>query len=99
LTLAQKTENSQEVDKEEKTSAVLKKKIKKPPRNIVFIDNPDIVICFSRELTRNNDPRYVILNKKTNVVIDDAQGVGYRSISKARNCFKAKIKWSQKMTK
>ena len=99
LTLAQKTENSQEVDKEEKTSAVLKKKIKKPPRNIVFIDNPDIVICFSRELTRNNDPRYVILNKKTNVVIDDAQGVGYRSISKARNCFKAKIKWSEKMTK
>jgi putative transposase len=99
LTLAQKTENSQEVDKEEKTSAVLKKKIKKPPRNIVFIDNLDIVICFSRELTRNNDPRYVILNKKTNVVIDDAQGVGYRSISKARNCFKAKIKWSQKMTK
>ena len=54
---------------------------------------------FSRELTRNNDPRYVILNKKTNVVIDDAQGVGYRSISKARNCFKAKIKWSEKMTK
>ena len=70
---------------------------KKPRRKEVGIlpDKPEIVVVFSRELTRHNDPRYVIKNAKTNVIIDDAQGVGYRSASNARNCYKAKLRWTE----
>ena len=77
---------------DEKTAAV-----KKPRRKEVGIlpDKPEIVVVFSRELTRHNDPRYVIKNAKTNVIIDDAQGVGYRSTSNARNCYKAKLRWTE----
>lgn len=55
---------------------------------------PEICAVYSRELTRHNDPRYVIKNTKTGVILDDAQGTGYRSASNAKNCYKAKIKWS-----
>lgn len=55
---------------------------------------PEIAAVFSRELTRHNDPRYVIKNTKTGEILDDAQGVGYRSASNAKNCYKAKIKWA-----
>ena len=55
---------------------------------------PEIAAVFSRELTRHNDPRYVIKNTKTGTILDDAQGVGYRSASNAKNCYKAKIKWA-----
>jgi len=77
---------------DEKTVAV-----KKPRRKEVGIlpDRPEIVVVFSKELTRHNDPRYVIKNTKTNVIIDDAQGVGYRSASNARNCYKAKLRWTE----
>ena len=70
---------------------------KKSHRREVCIlpDKPEIVVVFSRELTRHNDPRYVIKNSKTNVIIDDAQGVGYRSTSNARNCYKAKLRWTE----
>ena len=61
----------------------------------ILPDKPEIVVVFSRELTRHNDPRYVIKNAKTNVIIDDAQGVGYRSASNARNCYKAKLRWTE----
>ena len=62
----------------------------------IFPDKPDIAVVFSRELTRHNDPRYIIKNTRTGKILDDAQGAGYRSISNARNCYKAKIKWSAK---
>ena len=70
---------------------------KKRPRKEVGIlpDKPEIVVVFSRELTRHNDPRYVIKNTKNNAIIDDAQGVGYRSASNARNCYKAKLRWTE----
>lgn len=55
---------------------------------------PEICAVFSKELTRHNDPRYVIKNTKTGVILDDAQGAGYRSASNAKNCYKAKIRWS-----
>lgn len=61
----------------------------------ILPDKPEIVVVFSKELTRHNDPRYVIKNTKTNVIIDDAQGVGYRSASNARNCYKAKLRWTE----
>lgn len=58
-------------------------------------ENPDIVVSFSRELTTTDNPRYVIRNRKTDTIIDDAQGAGFRSISNAKNCYKAKRKWSE----
>lgn len=58
-------------------------------------DMPDVAVVYSKELTRLNDPRYVIKNTKTNTILDDAQGAGYRSAANARNCYKAKIRWSR----
>ena len=72
-----------------------KKKARKPRKQTVFDGFPELVITFSRELTKMNDPRYVIMNKETGKIIDDAQGAGFRSISNAKNCFLAKKKHSQ----
>ena len=70
---------------------------KKPQKKEFSIlpDKPEIVVAFSKTLTRHNDPRYVIMNKKTNSILDDAQGAGYRSAANARNCFKAKLRWAE----
>ena len=57
---------------------------------------PDISVVYSKELTRHNDPRYVIKNTKTNTILDDAQGAGYRSAANAKNAYKAKIRWTAK---
>ena len=67
----------------------------RPKENIIFEDRPNVVIIFSKNLTRLNDPRYIIMNKETGETIDDAQGAGYRSITKARNCYRAKCKWNK----
>ena len=69
---------------------------RKPRDNIIIPENPNIVIRFSKELTTQNNPRYVIVNKQDDSIIDDAQGNGYRSISNAKNCYKAKMKWKNK---
>ncbi len=69
---------------------------KKRREQVIFQDQPDIVVVFSKDLTKVNDPRYVVFDKKEHQVIDDAQGAGYRSISNARNCFKAKRKRAAK---
>ena len=61
----------------------------------VYPDVPHIVVTFSKELTKSNDPRYVIQNKDTNTILDDAQGYGYRSASNAKNCYKAKCSRNQ----
>lgn len=61
-----------------------------------FPDMPDISVVYSKELTRHNDPRYVIKNTKTNTILDDAQGAGYRSAANAKNAYKAKIRWTAK---
>ena len=75
-----------------------KDRVRPPPgkrgEHPVSEDFPDIAVVFSKELTGKNDPRYIVINSKTKTVIDDAQGVGFRSISNAKNCFKAKKKWS-----
>ena len=62
----------------------------------IFPDNPEIAVVFSKDLTHHNDPRYIIKNTRTGKILDDAQGAGYRSVSNARNCYKAKLKWSAK---
>jgi transposase len=75
-----------------------KKKAPHQPKSkniIIFPDCPEITIVFSKELTKNNDPRYVIQNSKTHKILDDAQGMGYRSASNAKNCYKAKVKYSK----
>jgi len=58
----------------------------------VFPDDPNIVVTFSRELTKHNDPRYIIENIQTHTILDNAQGFGYRSASNAKNCYKAKCR-------
>ncbi len=80
-------------DKNEEKPSAGKKRRKK--EGGILPDRPEIVVVFSRELTRHNDPRYVIKNTKTNTILDDAQGVGYRSATNARNCYKAKLRWAE----
>lgn len=80
-------------DKNEGKSSAGKKRHKKEVG--ILPGRPEIVVVFSRELTRHNDPRYVIKNTKTNTILDDAQGVGYRSATNARNCYQAKLRWAE----
>lgn len=74
----------------------------KPPtkprrKNQPFLaDEPEVEIIFSKEHSSPYNPRYVLINNKTKQIIDDAQGAGYRSISNAKNCYKAKKKWAAK---
>ena len=72
----------------------------KPPRRRASIlpDRPELAVVFSKELTRPNDPRYIIKDTHTGKIIDDAQGTGYRSATKARNCYIAKLRWAEKRT-
>lgn len=79
------------------------KEIEKPPgkprvkiKPTPFPDSPELSIVFSKELTRPNNPRYVIKNTHTGAIVDDAQGAGYRSMANARNCYKAKSLWVRK---
>lgn len=70
---------------------------RRPKRvGMIIPEKPEIAAVFSRELTRHNDPRYVIKNTKTGMILDDAQGAGYKSVSNAKNCYKAKMKWAAK---
>ena len=80
-------------DKDERKKLAEKKRRKKEVG--ILPGRPEIVVVFSRELTRHNDPRYVIKNTKTNTILDDAQGVGYRSATNARNCYQAKLRWAE----
>lgn len=78
-------------------AAPVKRRPRKPNPQVVFADTPEIVAVFSMELSTPHNARYVIMDEKTRKVIDDAQGVGYRSISNAKNCYKAKMKYSVKL--
>lgn len=68
---------------------------RKSHENRISDDFPELIIQFSKELTHINAPRYIIVNKKTNQVVDDAQGHGYRTIHNARNCYLAKVKYAK----
>lgn len=70
--------------------------VPRKPRSVPFPNEPQLIIQFSKTLTKFNDPRYVIINKETKVIVDDAQGAGYRSSTKAKNCYKQKRKWAAK---
>lgn len=43
----------------------------------------EIAAIFSRELSSGRDKRYVVIDKNTQEIVDDAQGYGYRSPQKA----------------
>lgn len=79
---------------EENTDAAAKRPPRKrpPPKNLIFADQPDLIVQYSTALTRANDSRYIIYDKKAQKIVDDANGYGYRSISNAKNCYKAKLK-------
>ena len=88
--------NQEKEDKEKREESnkqnEKRKGSRKTKENLIFEDNPDIVVMYSKELTKINNPRYVVFNKKLNKIIDDAQGIGFRSISNAKNCYKYKVK-------
>ena len=87
-------------DKEAATPAEKKKTGTRPPGRVsyksVSADTPEIQVIYSKELSKTNDARYIIINTKTHQIIDDAQGAGFRSLSNAKNSYKAKKKWSEK---
>lgn len=84
----------------EKPAAEKKKTGTRPPGRVsyksVSADTPEIQVIYSKELSKTNDARYIIINTKTHQIIDDAQGAGFRSLSNAKNSYKAKKKWSEK---
>ena len=94
----EKADAKEGIDTEKKTKVRRKSEgeSNKKTKQLIFKDRPEIIIKYSKELTQMNSPRYVIVNTKENKIIDDAQGSGYRSISNARNCYKAKLKWANK---
>lgn len=81
-------------DNENKKQKTTLPKARKSKDILIFPDRPDIVVVFSKDLTSFRNPRYIIKNKKTNIILDDAQGVGYKSASNAKNSYKAKIKYA-----
>lgn len=80
---SEKEQNEQKKQKEQNNK-------KKVNPKCVYEDNPDIIVRISEELTKPRDPRYVVEDKKNKVILDDAQGYGYRSIAKAKNGYKKK---------
>ena len=47
------------------------------------MNSRSIVAIRSSTLSKPNDPRYVIIDKETGEILDNAQGYGYRSAQKA----------------
>ena len=47
----------------------------------------NIAVILSETLSREYDRRYVVIDKDTGEVLDDAQGYGYRSIPKAHAAY------------
>lgn len=52
--------------------------------------NRDYFVIRSKKLSQDKNPRYVIVNQQ-NQVVDDAQGYGYQSFSKAWRAFRFKL--------
>lgn len=43
----------------------------------------NITVIEDRKLSRNYEKRYIVVDKDTGAVLDDAQGYGYKSVQKA----------------
>lgn len=48
-------------------------------------------VVYSRELSSEYEPRYIVIQPKTGAVLDDAQGFGYTSREKAAKSSSALI--------
>ena len=44
-------------------------------------------VVYSRELSSEYEPRYIVIQPKTGAVLDDAQGFGYTSREKAAKAY------------
>ena len=53
---------------------------------------PEIKVIESPELSTQYDKRYVVVDKETGSVLDDAQGYGYRSAQKAHAAYNYKTR-------
>ena len=95
--LPEEKKKKEEKKSEEKNADAKKSGAKKngKKKNYVGEKWPNLKIVFSKELSGINNPRYVIIDTKKKYIVDDAQGFGYRSVSNARNAYKAKAKYSQ----
>lgn len=51
------------------------------------MDNKDIKVIKSEELSSAFDNRFIIININTGEILDDAQGYGYKTIEKAFAAF------------
>ena len=51
------------------------------------MDNKDIKVIKSKELSSAFDNRFIIINIHTGEILDDAQGYGYKTIEKAYAAF------------
>lgn len=96
LAIAKQKGSVEDTEAESRAASGRTTKWKKPRDSIILEDRPEIVVCFSRELSGYHDPRYIVINKTDGSVVDDAQGSGFRSLSNAKNSYKAKMKWSAK---
>lgn len=88
------SQTDDELPDEEKPDAAAKRSSRKrpPPQNLIFPDQPNLIVQYSSALTKANDSRYIIYDEKAQRIVDDANGYGYRSIPNAKNCYKAKLK-------
>lgn len=59
----------------------------------------EIDVIFSEDLSNTYDKRYIIIDKNTGEVLDDAQGYGYKSKRNAYAAWSYKIKPKKKITK
>ena len=53
---------------------------------------PEIKVIESPELSTPYDKRYVVIDKETGAVLDDAQGYGYKSAQKAHAAYSYKTR-------
>ena len=52
----------------------------------------DYIVAKSAELSKQYEPRYVIVNEETGEILDDANGYGYKSVQAAHKGWAYKSK-------
>lgn len=59
---------------------------------------PDYIVAKSAELSKQYEPRYVIVNEETGEILDDANGYGYKTIQTAHKGWGTKVNQKKKKT-
>ena len=57
----------------------------------------EFIAVKSDGLSRHGDPRYIVINRETREVVDDAHGNGYKSPKAAHASWSFKQKWHKKL--